>query len=253
MAGRRVVVFPSSAELGPALAHLVTSRAEKSIASNGRFTLGLSGGSLVSMLSKELLALPQLDCSKWVVGFCDERLVSFTDPESTYGLYKSQLFSKINIPDSGILTIDSSLPVDKCAEDYTCKLKEAFPGDDFPVFDLLLLGMGPDGHTCSLFPDHPLLEEKQKIVAPISDSPKPPPQRVTMTLPVVNSARCVAFVSTGGSKAAVLKDVLEGGKAPAYPAARVLPTSGELFWLIDEPAATALTIQVERPGAEAKL
>lgn len=88
MAGRRVLVFPSPVELGPVLAHLVTSRAEKAIASRGRFTLGLSGGSLVSMLSKELLTLPNLDCSKWVVGFCDERLVPFDDPESTYGLYK---------------------------------------------------------------------------------------------------------------------------------------------------------------------
>lgn len=88
MASRRVVVFSSSAELGPVLAHLVASRAEKAISSNGRFTLGLSGGSLVTLLSKELLGLPQLDCSKWVVGFCDERLVPSDDPESTYGLYK---------------------------------------------------------------------------------------------------------------------------------------------------------------------
>ncbi|XP_041862101.1 6-phosphogluconolactonase [Melanotaenia boesemani] len=253
MAGRRVVVFPSSAELGPVLAQLVKSRADKAISARGRFTLGLSGGSLVSILGKELLALPELDCSKWVVGFCDERLVSFDDPESTYGLYKNQLFSKINIPASGILTIDPSLPVKECAEDYTCKLKEAFPGDHFPVFDILLLGMGPDGHTCSLFPDHPLLEETQKIVAPISDSPKPPPQRVTMTFPVVNSAHCVAFVSTGGSKAPVLKEVLEGKEGPALPAARVVPTVGELFWLIDDPAAASLTIQVERPGSEVKL
>lgn len=91
MAGRRVLVFPSSEELGPVLAQLVTSRAEKAIGSHGRFTLGLSGGSLVSMLSKELLALSELDCSKWLVGFCDERLVSFDDPESTYGLYKVSL------------------------------------------------------------------------------------------------------------------------------------------------------------------
>uniref|UniRef100_A0A3Q3N8K4 6-phosphogluconolactonase n=1 Tax=Labrus bergylta TaxID=56723 RepID=A0A3Q3N8K4_9LABR len=241
MAARRILVFPSSAELGPVLVSLVTSRAEKAITSRGRFTLGLSGGSLVSMLGKELLALPDLDCSKWLVGFCDERLVPFDDPESTYGLYEGELFSKINIPESGILTIDPSLPVDQCAEDYTRKLKEAFPGEKLPVFDLLLLGMGPDGHTCSLFPDHPLLEETEKIVAPISDSPKPPPQRVTMTFPMVNSARCVAFVSTGGSKAPVLKEVLEGREGPAFPAARVVPTNGELFWLL------------ERPGSGAKL
>eukprot|EP00066_Takifugu_rubripes_P013090 XP_011602356.1 PREDICTED: 6-phosphogluconolactonase isoform X2 [Takifugu rubripes] len=165
----------------------------------------------------------------------------------------SHLFSKVNIPASGILTIDSSLPVTDCAEDYERKLKEAFPGDGLPVFDLLLLGMGPDGHTCSLFPDHPLLEETNKIVAPISDSPKPPPLRVTMTFPVVNSARCVAFVSTGGSKAPVLKEVLEGKGDSLFPAARVLPTNGELFWLVDDPAAASLTIQVERLSSGAKL
>lgn len=154
MAGRRVVVFPSSAELGPALAQLVTSRAARAISSHGRFSLGLSGGSLVSMLSKELLALPELDCSRWLVGFCDERLVPCDDPDSTYGLYKvstgdglssaacgdchagfeckngpvfylqSQLFSKVNISDGGILTVDPSLPVGECADDYARKLKE---------------------------------------------------------------------------------------------------------------------------------
>ena len=81
-------MFPSSAELGPVLAQLIASRAKTSVSSRGQFTLGLSGGSLVSMLSKELPALSDLDCSKWVVGFCDERLVPFDDPESTYGLYK---------------------------------------------------------------------------------------------------------------------------------------------------------------------
>ncbi|KAM9780361.1 6-phosphogluconolactonase [Neosynchiropus ocellatus] len=253
MTGRRVVVFPSAAELGPVLAQLVTSQAEKAISTRGRFTLGLSGGSLVSMLSKELLALSNLDCSKWVVGFCDERRVPFDDPESTYGLYKSQLFAKVNIPDSGILTIDPSQPVAACAEDYTAKLKKAFPNDDIPIFDLLLLGMGPDGHTCSLFPDHPLLEETKMIIAPISDSPKPPPERVTMTFPVVNSARCVTFVSTGGSKAPVLKEVLEGGEGPMFPAARVVPRNGELFWLLDAPAAATLSIPVERLDSGSKL
>ncbi|XP_061838021.2 6-phosphogluconolactonase isoform X1 [Nerophis lumbriciformis] len=253
MAGRRVVVFPSLAELGPALAHLVTSRAERAITSRGRFTLGLSGGSLVTTLSKELLATAGLDCSKWLVGFCDERVVPFDNPESTYGLYKNLLFSKINIPEDGILSIDSSLPVNECAEDYARTLQKAFPDGDVPVFDLLLLGMGPDGHICSLFPNHPLLEESEKIVAPISDSPKPPPQRVTMTLPVLNAARCAAFVSTGGSKASVLKEVLEGGEGPTFPAVRVSPTNGELFWLIDEPAAASLTMQVEKPGHGVKL
>ncbi|XP_073795577.1 6-phosphogluconolactonase isoform X1 [Danio rerio] len=254
MSGRRVLVFSSVGELGSSLAQLLSSRAEKALSSGGScFSLGLSGGSLVSILSKELPAVPNLDCSKWLIGFCDERLVPFSDPESTYGLYKNQLFGKINIPEERILAIDPSLPVKECAEDYASKLSKAFSTEKIPVFDVLLLGMGPDGHTCSLFPDHPLLQERQKTVAPISDSPKPPPQRVTMTLPMVNAARCVVFVSTGGSKAPVLKHVLEGGEGPALPAALVSPDQGELFWLLDEPAAASLTSPVERPGPGAKL
>ncbi|KAK2836230.1 hypothetical protein Q7C36_014099 [Tachysurus vachellii] len=254
MPGRRVVAFVSAAELGPALARLIVSRAEKAVSSGApSFSLGLSGGSLVSILSKELPAVPDLDCSRWLVGFCDERLVPYDDPESTYGLYKNQLFSKLNLPDDRILAINPSLPVQQCAEDYASKLSKAFNTQETPVFDMLLLGMGPDGHTCSLFPEHPLLQEKQKTVASISDSPKPPPQRVTLTLPVVNAARCVVFVSTGGSKASVLKALLEGGDGPVLPAALVAPTQGELFWLVDEPAAASLTLDVERAGPGAKL
>ncbi|MBN3318150.1 6PGL phosphogluconolactonase, partial [Atractosteus spatula] len=252
--GRRILVFPSAAELGPALARFIAARAARATGSERtRFSLGLSGGSLVSMLARELPALPGLDSAKWLVGFCDERLVPFEDPESTYGLYKSQLFCKMSISETQVLAIDPSLSVEEAAKDYAKKLSEAFPNEEFPVFDLLLLGMGPDGHTCSLFPGHPLLEENQRTVAPISDSPKPPPQRITLTLPVVNAARCVVFVSTGGSKAPVLKHVLEGGEGPALPAARVNPAGGELLWFLDEAAAASLTKDVERPSATAVL
>lgn len=88
-ASQRVLVFPSSSELGPALARFIAVRAQESCGSErARFTLGLSGGSLVSMLSRDLPAVPGLDCRKWLLGFCDERLVPFQDPESSYGLYK---------------------------------------------------------------------------------------------------------------------------------------------------------------------
>jgi len=91
-------------------------------------------------------------------GFCDERLVPFEHAESTYGLYRTHLLSRLPIPDSQVITINPQLPVEEAAEDYAKKLRQAFQGDSIPVFDLLILGVGPDGHTCSLFPDHPLLQ-----------------------------------------------------------------------------------------------
>ena len=108
-----------------------------------------------------------------------------------------------------------------------------------PRYDVLLLGMGPDGHTCSHFPGHPVLGEKALVVAPVIDSPKPPPARVTLTLPVLNAAAAVVFVCTGAGKKDVVRDILEGEESD-LPAARVKPTNGELVWILDAPAAQAL-------------
>ncbi|XP_042658812.1 6-phosphogluconolactonase isoform X3 [Tyto alba] len=209
-----VSVFPSPRELGPALAGLV---AERAAAAGPRFALGLSGGSLVGLLARDLPpAAAAAGPARWLLAVCDERLVPREHPDSTAGAY------------------------------------EALPGPAVPEFDLLLLGVGPDGHTCSLFPGHALLQEKEKIVAAITDSPKPPAERVTLTLPVLNAARTVVFVATGENKATVLKRILEGDEEDPLPAARVRPRSGRLRWLLDEAAAKELTGPVERhPGGAA--
>ncbi|XP_035139479.1 6-phosphogluconolactonase isoform X1 [Callithrix jacchus] len=162
------------------------------------------------------------------------------------GTGKTHLLSRLAIPESQVITINPKLPVEEAAEDYAKKLSQAFQGDSIPVFDLLILGVGPDGHTCSLFPDHPLLQEREKIVAPISDSPKPPAQRVTLTLPVLNAARTVIFVATGEGKAAVLKRILEDKEENPLPAALVQPHTGKLCWFLDEAAARLLTVPFEK-------
>ncbi|XP_028576979.2 6-phosphogluconolactonase [Podarcis muralis] len=239
-----VSVFPSPQELGSALAQLVAQR-EAQCGPAGRFSLGLAGGSLVRVLAQELPAAAACP-ARWLLAFADERRVPLSDPESNYGAYQTYLLSKIAVPEDQIVVINPSLPVEEAAADYAAKLKEAFQGEDMPVFDLLILGVGPDGHTCSLFPDHSLLQEREKIVAAISDSPKPPPERITLTLPVLNAARSVVFVATGDSKAAVIKRILEGDEENPLPAALVQPHTGKLYWFLDEPAAKELTIPFEK-------
>uniref|UniRef100_A0A8C5PKP3 6-phosphogluconolactonase n=1 Tax=Leptobrachium leishanense TaxID=445787 RepID=A0A8C5PKP3_9ANUR len=238
----QIRVFPSTSELALSLAQVLVHESQ---GSNG-FKLGLSGGSLVQLLSRELPKTPGLCTQDWKVALCDERLLPFTDPESTYGEYQRHLIQHGVLSESQFVKIDPSLSVEEAAADYTRKLRELFPGSDVPSFDLLILGLGPDGHTASLFPGHPLLEEKDQIVAPIKDSPKPPPERVTLTLPVINAAKTVVFVATGESKAGVLKRILQDAESDPLPAARVAPTHGKLLWLLDEPAARELTCPVEK-------
>ncbi len=107
-----------------------------------------------------------------------------------------------------VTTTFVSVPAEEAAKDYIKKLSVYFPPNDIPRFDLLLLGMGPDGHTCSLFPDHPLLEETSVWVAPITNSPKPPPSRITLTFPVINNAQILIFVILGDGKAPAIEVII---------------------------------------------
>ena len=176
------------------------------------------------------------------VFFADERAVPLDSEDSNYKLCNDYLFSKIDIPPENIHTINEDLigDVEALADDYEQELVRCFANKSSvktPAFDLLLLGMGPDGHTCSLFPGHALLNETDGWVASITDSPKPPPSRITLLLHVVTHAHRIAYVVSGEEKKDILKTIMEDPDK-GLPCSLVNVGGGEkVFWFVDSAAA----------------
>ncbi|XP_015941204.1 probable 6-phosphogluconolactonase 4, chloroplastic [Arachis duranensis] len=237
-------------ELPVSLAKYVADVSNKFTTERGAFTVCLSGGSLISYLRK-LLEPPYVDSlewSKWHVFWVDERVVPKTHEDSNYKLAYDGLLSKVPIPPGNVYAINDALSAEGAAEDYETCLRQLVKNGviasssvtGFPKFDLMLLGMGPDGHVASLFPGHPLLKENKKWVTFIKDSPKPPPERITFTFPVINSSAYTALVVTGAGKSDAVHSALRGSQnSPKLPAAMVSP-EGELKWFLDKGAASKL-------------
>ncbi|KAI0082221.1 6-phosphogluconolactonase [Panus rudis PR-1116 ss-1] len=245
--------FSNPDELVNSLANFIIKAQKESIEKKGRFTVAVSGGSLPQQLNG-LIGKHGVKWDKWQVFYADERVVPLDHEDSNHRLCVDSLFSKVPIPQENIHTIDYSLKDDleELADAYEKELIKEFANKDaarFPVFDLILLGVGPDGHTASLFPGHALLSEEDRWVAYITDSPKPPPQRITLTYPVINHAARVAFVVSGESKADILKTVLDNPEA-GLPASRVRPVSpGQVYWFVDDNASS----KVQYPKTPFKL
>ncbi|KAL3284803.1 hypothetical protein HHI36_018943 [Cryptolaemus montrouzieri] len=216
------------------LMNIIKTVSDESIAKDKVFNIGLSGGSLGSFLATGLPNL-KTDLSKWRLFFCDERVVPEDSNDSTYGFYKTTLIGTTNLKEDQFVKIKQGLSAEEAAKDYTEQIRKHFPDAVIPRFDLLLLGMGPDGHTCSLFPDHPILDENDRWIAPITDSPKPPPSRITMTFEIVNNAKNCIFAMCGKEKAPMVKRILQDKED--LPAGRVKPTNGEVYWILDDSAA----------------
>eukprot|EP00669_Euglena_mutabilis_P001347 TRINITY_DN11685_c0_g1_i1.p1 TRINITY_DN11685_c0_g1~~TRINITY_DN11685_c0_g1_i1.p1 ORF type:complete len:248 (+),score=12.06 TRINITY_DN11685_c0_g1_i1:20-763(+) len=236
-----VYSFPTTDDVSRSLAVYVSKLAAAAIAARGRFTVALSGGSLPKLLGAHLSGDQGVDWQRWFVFLADERVVPLDHADSNYRLCQEELFSKVSIPAAQIFPITYGPPPADVALDYAAKLRGVFGTESpWPDFDCILLGMGPDGHTCSLFPNHPLLDESAAWVSPILDSPKPPPERVTLTFPVLEAARALAVVSTGASKAAVTKQVLEDDVDwKAVPSKRVARRA-VTTWFMDDPATADL-------------
>ena len=185
---------------------LIADRGKKAVASRGKFSIGFSGGSAAKIVCSGLRGRTDIEWNKWHIFTCDERHVSLSDPDSNIAYVKRELLDHVTIPADNIYAINPSLDVNAAAEDYSEKIRKVVPNrSTVPAFDLLILGMGPDGHTCSLFPNHPGLEEMKKVVIPITDSPKPPPQRITLTIPVLNNAQYVPSPTTCSSPSIILR------------------------------------------------
>ncbi|KAF8937298.1 suppressor of los1-1 [Haplosporangium gracile] len=240
----QIYTFPDVAALSQGLDTYVAKLSDEAIKRHDKFAVAISGGSLPKQLAAVLKHNTSIDFSKWIVYFADERCVPLDHEDSNYLLSKTELFDHVNIPPENIHTIDPDLVNDpeEAAEDYISQLAKTFATKDsvrFPVFDLILLGVGPDGHTCSLFPEHPLLEETTNWCAYITDSPKPPSKRITLTFPVLNHAHHVAFVAAGAGKQDMLHLLLDG---PGHlPAQMVKPVTGTLSWFVDDAAAAKIT------------
>lgn len=254
-----LISFTNSDELVSSLAAFIEKAQRDSINKKGRFTVALSGGSLPKMLTG-LIKNPSIKWDQWSIQFLfivkltnlyipyrhvyyvDERVVPLDHTDSNHRSCDEHLYSKVPILPDHIHPIDVNLldDLEELSDAYEKELIREFAQKDaarFPVFDLILLGMGPDGHTASLFPGHELLSEEDRWVAYVDDSPKPPPKRITFTYPVINHAARVAFVAVGKEKVDMLKSVLDNPE-DGLPSARVRPVfPGKLFWFVDDAAA----------------
>jgi 6-phosphogluconolactonase len=240
---RSIDVLPTAVDLFHAAAEEFIRAARTAIGAQGRFSVALSGGSTPKSLYS-LLASNYADFAwnRVFLFFGDERHVPPTDPESNYRMVKESLLSKIAIPADNVFRVPAENPdADAAAADYEAQLRSFFelkPGE-FPRFDLVLLGMGPDGHTASLFPGSAALDERSRLVV-ANWVAQFNTHRITLTFPVLNRAAEVMFLASGPDKADMLHQVLEVKMTPPLPAQRIEPTDGKLLWMLDEAAAAKL-------------
>lgn len=247
MAEREILICLDAAELSQKAAERFVALANEASASSGRFTAALSGGSTPKTFYS-LLATPgfadRIPWPKVHLFWGDERCVPPEHPDSNFRMVRESLLSKISIPLENVHRMAGEKEPKLAAVEYEEQLIEFFrlSKGEPPRFDLILLGLGDDGHTASLFPGTEALKETKRLVA-ANFVEKMNAYRLTLTLPVLNNAANVLFLVAGASKAAVVKELL-GAKPGAsdYPASKIQPRDGKLTWMITQDAAANLRI-----------
>lgn len=238
----RIEVFKTLDELIPAVADFFVIASAEAIAARGVFNVALSGGSSPEKLY-ELLASShyegKIDWDKVNFFFGDERHVPLNHAASNGGMVKRTLFDPLNIPGERIFFVDTTLTPQQSANKYFLDVSSHFGGGEIR-FDLVLLGLGDDAHTASLFPHTPVLKDKSVSIKSVYLAEKGV-YRITMTAPMINQARHIVFLVFGESKGKAVYNVLQGEKdTEEYPAQLIEPGAGDLRWFLDEAAAAEL-------------
>jgi 6-phosphogluconolactonase len=232
-----IKVVADATELNRAAATAFQQGAGAAVHSKDSFVVALSGGSTPKGLFSQLPSNPEaLPWRQMYFFWGDERRVPPDHPESNYRMAYETLLSRVPVPPENVLRIAAEHPdATRVAEQYEQTLKQFFhlqPGQ-LPRFDLMLLGLGPDGHTASLFPGSPALHERSRLVA-ANWVEKLKAYRITLTVPVINHAAYVLFLVSGKEKKQAFEAVLDpGSSADQFPAKLVCPMNGELIWLVD--------------------
>lgn len=235
-------ILKTAAELFEAAAAEFAAQAGQAVRANGRFTVALSGGSTPKTLYSLLATKPGIPWDKICFFWGDERHVPPDHPDSNYRMASEALLSKVPVRPENVFRVHAEQKdAGAAALQYEQALKDFFhlPTGQFPRFDLILLGVGPDGHAASLFPGTSALNENQRLVV-ANWVPKFNTHRITFTFPVLNAAACVLFLASGPDKAPILHEVLENSAAD-LPSQKIRPAHGRLIWLVDEAAAIALS------------
>ncbi|RPH37402.1 6-phosphogluconolactonase [bacterium] len=239
----RLTIFPSLKELLYGAAEKIVTCLEEELLARGAASLALSGGATPRGVY-ELLGSEQyrnrIDWRRVHLFWGDERCVGPTMPESNFRMANESLLRNISIPSQNIHRIRGELKPQEAARETEMDIRRFFglKNGEFPRFTLVLLGLGEDGHTASLFPGTSVLKEKQRIVSEVHVESLAA-FRVTLTVPAINNAATVVVLVSGRTKAGILQGVLEGTEV-RYPAQQINPASGQLFWLVDKDAAPHL-------------
>jgi 6-phosphogluconolactonase len=244
-----VEVFPNSALLAERAAEEFVRLSEEAFQTRARFVVALAGGSTPRQMYTRLIGA-HIDWEHIHFFWGNERCVPISHADSNYRMTDEALLSHIPIPAGNIHRIPGELPVEEAARIYEGELRHFFGGEP-ASFNLILLGMGEDGHTASLFPGTPATREKVHWVSPVNHPIPPPPlvKRVTLTFPILNLAARVLFLVSGVEKAERLAQVLYGTSLPdLLPAQAVKPVDGSVHWLVDQAAAVKFPKPLQHMG-----